>query len=642
MSYIVDDPVSVINQNSTQLVEFAPSGNVTTVDSYGFLKNNNTVTWALNNNQPSSYKVVYPQNALSNFQGLIMNATDNQNLISYFLEAPNTKIVRSNPAPGQYSTVRSAVESITTSAYLQPFTVWVQPGTYVESNLDPITLPFGTFVSGFGPDQTILVDHRFNVIANTANLASPGSFGLNNATFKRLNQSSANTFLDVSSNLTLGLILDSEFEDWKRLFNVSAGSGTTLKIGGIGTSLKSTTYPNMIANITYGSSNTGSNVEINRSSFIMDSSDVPFSVFGPESNFCAGGFNLRNCSFNSTSLNDKDFINATSFSRMILKNLNISGYSNILTISGAGLNTGANLSTFVFSDIKSNDNRILIQDNANFVTSFGYPAIGLANYYASTINNSTDLNKIFLNNQKSRIPFINLDDLRETHFRDIPTFEDFTNPSYPYFDVPWSMNISGTANITNVLPTLSSSSVVNGFGTIRVLSTNDGFQMSPPVTGMGINTSQLLFMKIGCGLTPLTGTGVGNTTTMIGFGDSNSVSALTANNAATNNGIYFAYSPATAPFAANFNCVYKNTTVSAFDSGVPVSNGAYYNLDIEYTRINNTAETKWYINEQLVKTFPTSNFQTGVQLYPMMKYFSNNGAGAWSVDYLSMLVRVDR
>lgn len=647
MSYFITTPASFANTSLGIVANIDTVGNIASNKGVAFSKNNFSAKWTIDANLAGSYRMTYQSLPPSTYQGLMVTS-DLSNLIYYDLEGSNVRVVRSNPAPNQFSDIRSAIATIPSSANtLVPFTVWVQPGTYTETNFQPIVVPFGVYISGFGEDQTILVDHSF-VVNATPNSTLQAAFGLNKATFRRTSQSDANTFLSVSSNNTYGLILDSKFENWKSLFKITdTANATTLRVGGLSTSEFSTSFPNLICNLSYSSNNSGANFEINRSNFTLDTTATPFVISGPQTNFCYGGFGIRDCTFDGTSFANVDFINATSFSKMVLKNINVNNFANILTISGIGLNTPSNLAQLVFSDVFAPNATRLIQDTPNYSVSYNYPINQSVNIVCSIVGNRTDINKIFLSNANSFITYPFLDYAKNYPARAIFYTEDFTSPIYPFTDNrPWDIVTTGAANITNSVPTLSGDAIVNGFITLRTPNTNDGISFIPNtngITALGVDFSVVQYAHLTTGVTPFDAVGKGNSTFVVGFGDSNIVTATNVYSAGANaNGLFFGYSPSSSTFGENFVCVnksYGNLTI--VDSNVAVSNSIYYNLTIDNQSTGGSNRVAdFYINNERVAQI-NSNI-TVAKVIPFTKLISVNGDAAWSVDYLNYSARLNR
>lgn len=647
VSYFITTPVSFTNTALSIVANIDTVGNIASNKGCAFSKNSSTAKWTIDANLANSYRITYQRLPPNNYQGLMV-FTDLSNLIYYDLEGTNVRVVRSNPAPNQFSDVRSAIATIPSGAnVLNPFTVWVQPGTYTETNFQPIVIPSGVYITGFGMNETILVDHNFVVNAVPTGTAQ-SAFGINKATFRRTNQSDGNTFLSVSSNNTYGLILDSKFENWKSLFNMtSSANATTLRVGGISTSEFSTSYPNLICNLAYSANNTGSNFEINRSNFVLDTDSTPFVISGPQTNFCLGGFGIRDCSFEGTSFGNVDFVNATSFTKMVMKNLDIKNYANILTISGIGLNIPSNFAQLVFSDVIAPDATRLIQDTPNFSVSYNYPINQSVNVVPSIMGNKTDVNKIFLSNANSFITTPFLDYAKNYPARSIFYVEDFTSPIYPFSDNrPWDVVRAGSANITNSVPTLSQDAIVNGFITLRAPSSNDGVCLMPNTNGLtalGVDFSVVQYAHLTTGVTPFDAIGKGNSTFVVGFGDSNLVTNVNVYGAGANsNGLFFGYSPSTSTFGENFVCVSKSFgNLTIVDSNVAVSNSIYYNLTIDNQSTGGTTRiANFFINNERVAQI-NSNI-TIAKVIPFTKLISVNGDTAWSVDYINYSARLNR
>lgn len=647
MSYFITLPVSFANTSLGIVANIETNGNISSNKGVAFSKNGFSSKWTTPANLASSYRMTYQRLPPNNYQGLMVSQ-DLSNLTYYDLEGTNVRVVRSNPAPNQFSDIRSAIATVPANANLiNPFTIWVQPGVYTETNLQPIVLPSGVYVSGFGADQTILVDHSFivNFVPNTTNTAS---FGFNRATFRRTNQSDANNFLSVSSNNLYGVILDSKFENWKSLINISnTATNTTIRAGGLSTSERSTVFPNLICNISYSANNTGANFELNRSSFTLDTTSTPFIISGPQSNFCYGGFGIRDSSFQGSSFANIDFINASSFSKMVLKNININNYANVLTISGIGLNTPSNLAQMVMSDIVAPDATRLLQDSPNVGGSYAYRFAQSTNVVAAIMGNRTDMNKIFLSNANSFVTMPFVDYGRNYSGRTIFRTEDFTSPIYPYFDnLPWDVVISGNANVTNAIPNLTTNSIVNGFVTMRAPETGNGVCLIPntnAINTLGVNISAIQSTHLTIGATPYDAIGKGNSTFCVGFGDSNVLTNTNVYSAGANaNGIFFGYSPSTSTFGENFVCVAKsNGNITIFDSNVAVSNSNYYNFTIDvvstggFNRLAN-----FFINNDRVAQINTNI--TVAKVMPYAKLISANGDCAWSIDYINFNARINR
>lgn len=91
------------------------------------------------------------------FYQKIIKAEDDLQLANITAETrvQNHIYVRKNPAPGQFSSVKAAIDSITTASQLNPFQVIIGPGVYVE---DTITMKPWVFVRGNRNSTVIQVD----------------------------------------------------------------------------------------------------------------------------------------------------------------------------------------------------------------------------------------------------------------------------------------------------------------------------------------------------------------------------------------------------------------------------------------------------------------------------------------------------
>lgn len=660
MAYNITAPVSVTDSSGSSIVvDVDPTGNVTTTSNFAFLRTGtNTMTWAgpLSSTINQSYEIVYPPSAPQIHRGLILGS-DASNCAYYELESPNTRVVRHNPAPGQYYSVRQAVADLwpTGNNYFNPTTIWVQPGVFQEANLEPIVLAPGTFVSGFKQGETTLIDHQF--IINDSIPSVSGTSGINRCTLQRTSAiANTNAAITINTSNCYQLITDVEFKDWINLFDVQPSVTNNLtRVTQLSTSQSSNVYPQQLVKIGYAANNTGGQFEMNRSQLqLSHTSTVPvcniYNQTNANANVMGGGLIIRDSTFESNSLVvGSTFASVDSFATCIIKGVTTKNVDTVVKFTGRGA-FDTNTCTFLFSDVTAPQATTLISDTGSTATTF---ASSLPNNRI-VVGQMNDVSQIAFSNFVTRtsVPFT--DDARCNTYRTLGFSDDFTSNIAPFADTRWRTFSTAGGNINNTLqPTFTNDAFLQGCATFSVTSDGDAVALakSPTTNGIflqpitaGQNTFQ--YLKVSAGVTPVDSVGAGNTTLVVGLGDSDSL-VSNAIESFSNNALYFAYSPNTAPSfginGSNLMCVSTAAGIaSVFDSNLTISDSGYYNLSLEKIYNGLDSFVNYWINGEKVVVISNNIPTDSTNVIPYIKLSSTVGAGAWAVDYYSLLLRFNR
>jgi hypothetical protein len=558
------------------------------------------------------------------YQALLTTA--NANVFAWYdLEAPGTLVVRSNPAPGQFSNLESAVQSI--SNFLTPHTIWVQPGNFVASNANSIlTIPPSVTIRGFGQSSR-LIDYQLSFVSsNTNDFVS----GIQDVLLQRINSINTNfaiSTIESNGNHLFNGIVFADYENWFNFVNQNNNSSSTINVTSVISDPFPTTFPRVVANLSY-SANSGPNVTIVDLIANTDatSTNSPFIVSGPSNTNTKTKLFIKDTVLqtNTGSVSSSNYVvNVTSFDQLNVSSSYFYNYNNIVNANGCSAN---NIS---LENITSQSSNTLLRlTNANMTLTPNFEGI-------------TNLNSYFTDAEINLANFSLIDRAKNRGIKEISFFDDFTSNSIPFTDTFWT-TFGTTSNIKNIMTFPQHTNGVLSLYMDAFLVQNYVLYKSPAPL---LNGTFFKFMCSGGGFGIDIPSPGGIFSAVIGLGDNTNIITSTNANAAFNNGIWFSWTRTPSINEVRFHWG-TNGSVSSNLVATLVQNWSV----LEFNYVKDPQPTSYvYINaapSQAKSLIFSTNSNLlpppNIFLQPTIKFYSDAGSlGNFNVDYVGYYGRTN-
>lgn len=623
-SYEIGAPVQFSNNTvGSNFGQFQIDGSLLCKNHFIWARNSQRVS-VNSNTSTSNYTLYYPNTAPNLYQALL--TTSNANVFTWYdLEAPGTLVVRTNPAPGQFSNLESAVQSI--SNFATPHTIWVQPGNIVATNANSIlTIPPSVTIKGFGQSSR-LIDYQLSFVSSNANdFAS----GIQDVLLQRINSVNTNYAIyttESNGHHLFNRITFEDYENWFNLVNQTNNSSASINIASAVSSAFPTTFPRVIANLTFAS-NSGPNVTIVDLIANIDttSTSSPIIISGPNNTSNKTKLIVQDCFLTTntgTVASSKYVVNANSVDTLKLSSSYLYNYNNVVNANGCTAN-GISVENIT----SQSSNAMILLTNANLTSTVNFEGITNLNSY----NTDTEVNLA---------SFSLLDRAKNRGIKEISFFDDFTSNAIPFTDSPWT-TLGTTSNIKNIMtfPQFTNGVLSLYMDTFNVQNYVLYKSPAPFLNGT--------FFKFMCSAgafgidVPSPG---GNFSAVIGLGDNTSVITSTNANAAFTNGIWFSWTRTTAANEVRFHWA-TNGSVSSNLVASLVQNWSVLEFDYvkdpqptSYVFLNTaSAQAKSLIFSTNSSLLPPPN----TFLQPTIKYYSEaSSLGNFNVDYVGYYGRTN-
>lgn len=623
-SYEIDAPVQFSNTTvGSNMGQIQIDGSLLCKNQFIWARNSQRVS-VNSNSSTTSYTLYYPNTAPNLYQALLTTA--NANVFTWYdLEAPGTLVVRSNPAPGQFSNLETAVQSI--SNFATPHTIWVQPGNIIATNPNSIlTIPPSVTIKGFGKSSR-LIDYQLSFVsANSNDLTS----GIQDVVLQRINTVNTNYAISTTESNGQHLfnrITFANFENWFNLINQTNDSSATINITSVSYDAFPTVFPRVIANLTY-STNSGPNVSI--SDLIANTDPTsnlsPIIVSGPSNTNNKTKLVLQDSfiTTNSGTISNSNYVvNLTSADSVKLSSLYLYNYNNIINANGCNANS------ITLENITSqSSNAMLRLTNANISTITNFEGI-------------TNLNSYHTDTELNLASFSLLDRAKNRGIREISFFDDFTSNAIPFTDTTWT-TLGTTANIKN---NMSFPQYTNGLLSLYMNNFLNQNYVLYKSSAPFLNGSFFKFMCSAGGFGIDVPSPGGDFSAVIGLGDNINVITNTNANATFTNGIWFSWTRTPSINEVRFHWA-TNGSVSSNLVASLVQNWSVLEFDYvkdpqptSYVYINTVStQSKSLIFSTNSSLLPPPN----TFLQPTIKFWSAPGSlGNFNVDYVGYYGRTN-
>lgn len=623
-SYQITAPVQFSNNTvGSNLGQIQISGALLDKNHFIWSRNSNAI--AINSNTTTTnYTLYYPNTAPNLYQAMLTTA--NGNVFTWYdLEAPGTLVVRSNPAPGQFSNLESAVQSI--SNFSTPKTIWVQSDIITSSNANAIlTIPPSVTIKGFGPSSR-LVDYQLSFVSSNANDLASGIQDVMMQRSTMINTNYAISTLESNGTHSFNRITFSDYENWFQFVNQTNNSSANVNVVSVISDSFTNTLPRVISNLVY-STNSGPNVSIFDLVANTDSTTTtsPFIISGPSNTSNKTKLIVQNsvlATNSGTTSNSNFVVNVSSVDTLKLSSDYFFNYGNIIVANACNANTIA------LENITSPfANTTLKLTNSNVTNTITYRGM-------------TNLNSFDTDSEQILVDYVLLDRAKNRGIREFSFFDDFTGNAAPYSDTTW-FTAGTTSNIRNSIPFAQH---VNGALCLAMdtfVVQNYVLYKSPAPF---LNGSFLKFFCNAGTFGYLAPVPTGDSMGVIGLGDNVNVFTGTNANAVFQNGMWFSWTRVNPSInevrfhwgtngviASNFvSTLVQNWATVEFDYIKDPEPRAYIYLNVAQSAVRALA---FSTNSNLL---PPPNITT---LRPIIKYFGQAGAnGCFSTDYVGYYCR---
>ena len=623
-SYEISSPVQFSNNVvGSNLGQIQIDGSLLCKNHFIWARNGQRVS--VNSNTTSTqYTLYYPNTAPNLYQALLTTA--NANVFAWYdLEAPGTLVVRSNPAPGQFSNLESAVQSI--SNFATPHTIWVQPGNVIASNANSIlTIPPSVTIRGFGQSSR-LIDYQLSFVSSNAN---DFVSGIQDVVLQRINSINTNfaiSTIESNGNHLFNRITFTDYENWFNFINQSNDSSATIKVTSVISDPFPTTFPRVIANLAY-SSNSGPNVTIVDLIANTDASSTtsPFLISGPSNTSNKTRLMIKDSSLqtNTGLVSSANYVvNVTSVDQLKLSSDYFFNYNNVVNANGCSTN-----SISLENITSQRSNTMLLLTNANVTSTTNFEGI-------------TNLNSYNTDTEQNLASFSLLDRAKNRGIKEISFFDDFTSNAIPFSDTVWS----SLGTISQIKNNMTFPQYTNGLLSLTmdnlIIQNYVLYKSSAPF----LNGTFLKFMCSGGAFGTTIPSPAGTFSAVIGLGDKTNVITNTNANATFDNGIWFSWTRSPAINEVRFHWA---TNGSASSNLVATLVQDWSVLEFDY--VKDPQPTSYVYVHSLSVQSKTLIFSTNSNLLPspntflqpMIKFYSEPGSlGNFNVDYVGYYSRTN-